>query len=98
MFLEELPELPPPREIEFTIEILPGTSLIALPLYCMAPTEQTALRTQLTELKRLRFIRLSTSPWEAPVLLVKKKDSTLHLWIDYRKLNAAIIKNKYLLP
>ena len=44
------------------------------------------------------FIRLSASPWGALVLFVKKNDGSLHLCIDYRKLNLATIKNKYPLP
>ena len=98
VFPEELPGLPPPREIEFTIEVYPGTEPISIAPYRMAPLELKELRKQLDELLSIGFIRPSTSPWGAPVLFVKKKDNTLRLCIDYRKLNRVTIKNKYPLP
>ena len=61
----------------------------------MAPTELKELKTQLEELQDRGFIRPSASPWGAPVLFAKKKDESLQLCIDYRKLNRATIKNKY---
>ena len=64
----------------------------------MAPTEMQELKEQVQELEDLRFVRPRTSPWEAPVLFVKKKDGTLRLCIDYRELNKVTIKNRYPLP
>ena len=64
----------------------------------MAPLELKKLKTQLEELLSKGFIRPSTSPWGAPVLFVKKKDGTLRLCIDYKKLNRVTMKNKYHLP
>ena len=64
----------------------------------MEPVELQELRVQLQELLDKGFIRPSTSPWGAPVLFVKKKDKTLRLCIDYRKLNRVTIKNRYQLP
>ena len=64
----------------------------------MAPVELKELKFQLQELLEKRFIHPSVSPWGAPVLFVKKKDGTLLLCIDYRKLNKLTVKNKYLLP
>ena len=64
----------------------------------MAPVELQKLRVQLYELLDKGFIRLSTSPWGAQVLFVKKKDKTLRLCIDYRQLNRVTIKNRYPLP
>ncbi|RVW15622.1 Retrovirus-related Pol polyprotein from transposon 17.6 [Vitis vinifera] len=66
--------------------------------YRMVPLELKELKTQLDELLGKGFIRPSTSPWGAPVLFVKKKDGTLRLCIDYRKLNRVTVKNKYPLP
>ncbi|PRQ45991.1 putative nucleotidyltransferase, Ribonuclease H [Rosa chinensis] len=98
VFPDELPGLPPEREIDFTIELLPGTAPIYQAPYRMAPAELKELKTQLQELLDKGFIRPSVSPWGAPVLFVKKKDGTLRLCIDYRKLNKVTVKNKYPLP
>ena len=95
VFPKELPGLPPEREIEFSVELLPGTSPISIAPYRMAPTELKELKAQLQDLLDKGFIRPSTSPWGAPVLFVKKKDGTLRLCIDYRQLNKVTIKNKY---
>ena len=64
----------------------------------MALTKLQELKVQLQELLDRGFIKLSTSPWGAPVLFAKKKDKTLRLFIDYRQLNRVIIKNRYPLP
>ncbi|KAJ9168475.1 hypothetical protein P3X46_019993, partial [Hevea brasiliensis] len=87
VFPEELPGLPPEREVEFAIEVMPSTAPISIAPYRMAPTELRELKTQLQELLDKGFIRPSVSPWGAPVLFVKKKDGTLRLCIDYRQLN-----------
>ena len=98
VFPEELPGLPPSREISFKIELLPGTGPISKAPYRMAPAELKELQTQLQELLDKGFIRPSHSPWGAPVLFVKKKDGTFRMCIDYRELNKVTIKNKYPLP
>ncbi|KAG8477207.1 hypothetical protein CXB51_030530 [Gossypium anomalum] len=98
VFPEELPGLPPEREVEFSIDLIPGTTPISIAPYRMAPTELKELKTQLQELVNRGFIRPSHSPWGAPVLFVKKKDGSLRLCIDYRQLNKVTIKNKYPLP
>ena len=98
VFPEELPGLPPDREIEFSIDLIPGTQPISIPPYRMAPSELNELKTQLQDLLDKGFIRPSISPWGAPVLFVKKKDGSLRLCIDYRQLNKVTIKNKYPLP
>ncbi|MCI90244.1 RNA-directed DNA polymerase (Reverse transcriptase), partial [Trifolium medium] len=64
----------------------------------MSAAELEKLKEQLEELLEKRFVRPSVSPWGAPVLLVKKKDGSMRLFIDYRQLNKATIKNKYPLP
>ena len=98
VFPKELPGLPPQREIEVVIDVVPGATLASITPYRMAPVELKELKFQLQELLEKRFIRPSVSPWGAPVLFVKKKDGTLRLCIDYRQLNKLTIKNKYLLP
>ncbi|CAN6487285.1 unnamed protein product [Victoria cruziana] len=98
VFLDELPGLPPERKIEFTIELMPGVQPISKAPYHMAPVELIELKKQIQELVEKRFIQPSVSPWGAPVLFVKKKDSTMRLCIDYRMLNQATVKNKYPLP
>jgi hypothetical protein len=98
VFPDELPGMPPDREIEFTIDLLPGTAPISKDPYRMAPRELVELKGQLQELLDKGFIRPSVSPWGAPVLFVKKKDESMRLCIDYRELNKVTIKNKYPLP
>ncbi|WJZ92455.1 hypothetical protein VitviT2T_011446 [Vitis vinifera] len=98
VFPDELPGLPPHREFDFSIEVYPGTDPILVFPYRMAPLELKKLKTQLDELLGKGFICPSTSPWGALVLFVKKKDVTLRLCIDYRKLNRVTVKNKYHLP
>ena len=98
VFPEELPGLPPEREVEFGIDLIPGTQPISIPPYRMAPTELRELKEQLKDLFEKRFIRPSMSPWGEPVLFVRKKDGTLRMCIDYRQLNRVTIKNKYPLP
>ena len=97
-FLDELPGLPPHKDVEFGIELHPGTSPISMTPHRMEPVKLQELRVQLQELLDKGFIRLSTSPWGAPVLFVKKKDKTLRLCMDYRQLNRVTIKNRYPLP
>jgi len=77
VFPKELPGLPPKREVEVSIETLPGTTPVAQAPYRMAPVELVELKIQLQELLDKGFIRPSVSPWGAPVLFVKKKDGTL---------------------
>ncbi|XP_072980902.1 uncharacterized protein [Typha angustifolia] len=98
VFPDDLPGLPPDREVTFSIDLAPDTSPISKAPYRMAPIELKELKVQLEELLLKGFIRPSVSPWGAPVLFVKKKDGTLRLCIDYRQLNQVTIKNKYPLP
>ena len=103
LFRSALHGLPPDREIEFSIELLPSTGpLFKGPLfkapYRMAPTELRELKLQLQNMLDKGFVRPSVSPWGAPVLFVKKKDGSLRLCIDYRELNKVTVKNKYPLP
>ncbi|XP_077251803.1 uncharacterized protein LOC143891031 [Tasmannia lanceolata] len=98
VFPDDLPGAPPNRELEFSIELVPGANPISKRPYRMAPIELEELKKQLQELLDKGFIRPSVSPWGAPVLFVKKKDGSMRLCIDYRELNNVTIKNKYPLP
>ena len=90
---EELLGVPPKREMDLSIEVVQGKTPISRAPYRMAPIELKELKTQLRELLDKGFIRPSVSPWGAPVLFVKKKDGTLPMCIDYRKINKVTIKN-----
>jgi hypothetical protein len=96
VFPDELPGMPPDRDIEFAIELQPGTAPISKRPYRMPPAELAELKKQLQELLDKGFIRPSTSPWGCPALFVKKKDESLRLCVDYHQ--CGTIKNKYLLP
>ncbi|KAK2407303.1 putative mitochondrial protein [Trifolium repens] len=98
MFPSEIPAFPPCREVEFFIDLQPGTGPISESAYRMAPAELVELKSQIEDLLEKGFIRPSVSPWGAPVLLVKKKDGKSRLCVDYRKLNKVTIKNRYPLP
>jgi len=98
VFPEDLPGLPPDRDVQFSIELKPGTALISRRAYRMAPKELAELKTQLQELLQKGFIQPSSSPWGCPALFVKKKYQTLRLCVDYRPLNEVTIRNKYPLP
>lgn len=98
VFLEDLFRLPPNREVEFTIELQSGAQPILKTPYRMARSELLQLSKQLHELLDKKFIRLSVSPWGAPVLFVKKNDRIMRIYVDYRELNQVTIKNKYQLP
>jgi hypothetical protein len=90
--------MPPDRDIEFVIELQPGTAPISKRPYRMPPNELVELKIQLQDLLDKGFIRPSASPWGCPALFVKKKDNSLRLCVDYHPLNAVTIKNKYPLP
>ncbi|GKD95059.1 putative reverse transcriptase domain-containing protein [Tanacetum coccineum] len=98
VFLEDLPGLPPARQVEFQIDLVPGGAPIARAPYRLAPAEMQELSTQLQELSDIGFIRPSSSPWGASVLFVKKKDGSFRMCIDYRELNKLTVKNRYPLP
>ncbi|GJT86520.1 putative reverse transcriptase domain-containing protein [Tanacetum coccineum] len=98
VFLDDLSELPPSREIEFHIDLIPGAMPVTKSPYRLVPFEMEELSSQLRELQDKGFIRPSSSPWGAPVLFVKKKDGSFRMCIDYRELNKLTIKNRYPLP
>jgi hypothetical protein len=98
VFPNDLPGLPLDRDVEFKIELLPGTSPISRRPYRMPPNELAELKVQLNELLKKGLIRPSSSPWGCPAIFVKKKDQSLQMCVDYRPLNAVTVKNKYPLP
>ncbi|GJS11386.1 putative reverse transcriptase domain-containing protein [Tanacetum coccineum] len=98
VFPEDLPGLPPTRQVEFQIDLVPGVAPVARAPYRLAPSEMKELSEQLQELSDKGFIRPSSSPWGAPVLFVKKKDGSFRMCIDYRELNKLTVKNRYPLP
>jgi hypothetical protein len=95
VFPDDLPGLPPDRDVEFKIELLPGTAPISRRLYRMPPNELAELKVQLNELLKKGLIRPSSSPWGCPAIFVTKKDQSLRMCVDYRPLNAVTVKNKY---
>ncbi|GJX20392.1 putative reverse transcriptase domain-containing protein, partial [Tanacetum coccineum] len=95
VFPEDLPGIPPTRQVEFQIDLIPGAALVARAPYRLAPSEMKELSDQLKELSDKGFIRPSSSPWGAPVLFVKKKDGSFRMCIDYRELNKLTVKNRY---
>jgi hypothetical protein len=98
VFLDDLPGLPPDRDVEFVIELKPGIALESRRAYRIPPKELAELKTQLQELLDKGFIQPSSSPWGCPAIFVKKKDKTLRMCVDYCPLNEVTIKNKYPLP
>src|SRR3954463_2558539 len=98
VFPEDVSELPPEREVEFAIELIPGTSPVSMAPYRMSASELAELKKQLEELLEKKFIHPSMSPWGASVLLVKKKEVSMRLCVGYRQLNKVTIKNRYPLP
>jgi hypothetical protein len=98
VFPEELPGMPHDRDIEFVIELKPGTTPIYKTPYRMATLELAELKEHIKELLEKGFIHSSSSPWGAPVIFVPKKDITQRLCVDYHALNEVTVKNKYPLP
>ncbi|GJU51509.1 putative reverse transcriptase domain-containing protein [Tanacetum coccineum] len=95
VFLEELPGLPPPRQVKFRIDLVPGAAPVSRAPYRLAPSEMKELSVKLQELLEKVFIHPSLSPWRAPVSFVKKKDESFRMCIDYRELNKLTVKNRY---
>jgi hypothetical protein len=98
VFLEELLGMPSDREIQFVIELVPGTAPIFKRPYRMVANQLAKLKEQLQELLDKGYIHPSASPWGAPVIFIPKKDGTQRMCMDYHSLNEVTIKNKYPLP
>nr|GEY05889.1 putative reverse transcriptase domain-containing protein [Tanacetum cinerariifolium] len=98
VFHEDLSGIPPTRQVEFQIDLVPGAAPVVQAPYRLAPSEMKELSDKLKELANKGFIRPSSSPWGAPVLFVKKKDGSFRMCIDYQELNKLTMKNRYPLP
>nr|GFC37001.1 putative reverse transcriptase domain-containing protein [Tanacetum cinerariifolium] len=98
VFPEDLPGLPPIRQVVFQIDLIPGAAPVTRVPYRLEPLEMKELSEQLKELSDKGFIRHSSSPWGAPILFVKKKDGSFRMCSDYRELNKLTVKNRYPLP
>ena len=99
VFPDDLPDgLPPSREVDHPIEVIPGSKPVSKHAYRLSHFEAQEVERQLAEYVRKGFIRPSSSPWASPILLVKKKDGSMRLCVDYRYLNQLTIKNKYPMP
>jgi hypothetical protein len=98
VFPKELPGMPPDRDIEFLIELKPGTAPIYMAPFRMTTPELAELKEHIRELLEKGFICPSSSPWGAPVIFVPKMDGTQRLCVDYRALNEVTVRNKYPLP
>jgi hypothetical protein len=95
VFLKKLPGMPPDRDIEFVIELMPGTAPIYKSPYRMATPSLAELKEHIKELLEKGFIHPSSFSWGGPVIFVPKKDVTQRLCMDYHALNEVTIKNKY---
>jgi hypothetical protein len=98
VFPEELSGMLHDRDIEFVIELKPGTAPIYKTPFRMTTPELAELKEHIKELLKKGFIYPSSSLWGAPVIFVPKKDGTQRFCVDYRALNEVTVKNKYLLP
>jgi hypothetical protein len=95
VFPKEVPSLPPRRDIDISIELVPGVVLVSRTPYRMSTLDLVELKIHLKEMLDKGYIWPSVSPWGSPALFVKNKDGTLKLCIEYRQLNKMTIKNKY---
>ncbi|GJW04366.1 putative reverse transcriptase domain-containing protein [Tanacetum coccineum] len=98
VFPEDLPGIPPTRQVKFQIDLIPGAAPVAQAPYRLALSEMKELSDELKELFDKGFIRPSSSPWGAPVLFVKNKDGSFRMCIDYWELIKLTVKNRYPLP
>ncbi|GJR58439.1 putative reverse transcriptase domain-containing protein [Tanacetum coccineum] len=98
LFPEDLSGIPPARQVELHIDLIPGVAPVAQAPYRLASSEMKELSDQLQELSNKGFIRPSSLPWGAPVLFMKKKDGSFWMCIDYWELNKLTVKNHYPFP
>ena len=98
MFLDEVPGLPPKRDIYFTIDLVLGVASVSKMPYRMSTPKLLELKMKLQELLENKYIRPSVSPWRTPIPFMKKKDGIVMICIDYIKINKVTMKKKYPLP
>ena len=91
-------EIPVKSDTNFTLELAPGAELVSHMLCRLSIPEMLKLKMQLHELQENKYLRMSVFSWKPPSLVVKKKDDTLWLCIDYKQLNKVTMKNKYQFP
>ena len=94
VFLEEVPRLPLKRDLEFSIDLMPGMVPMLRVPYRMSMPELVEMKMQLKEMMGKGYVKQSVSPWGAPSLFAKKEYGTLILFIDYRQLKNMTIKKK----
>lgn len=95
VFPYDISDFPPECKDAFAVDLVPDTSYVSMEPYRMPTLELSELKKQLEDLLEKKFVRPGVYLWGAPVLLVKKKDGRMRLFVDYRQLNKVTIKNKY---
>jgi isoprenylcysteine carboxyl methyltransferase (ICMT) family protein YpbQ len=90
--------LPLPRTIDHAISLKPNAKVVNLRPYRYSYFRKLELNKIIEELLKTEVIQASTSPYVSSALLVKKKDGSWRLCVDYRQLNSLTIKNKYFIP
>ena len=98
-YLAKIPHgVPPDKGIEHVIELDEGAKLVMITPYRHPKKHKDKIERTIKELLEMGHIRPSKSPFSSTVVLVKKKDGTMHMCIDYRALNKKTIKNRYPIP
>ena len=95
---KEPKNLPPKREIQHEIQLMPDAPLPNIGMYRLSVIENEEIKKQIQKLVKRGFIRPSSSPCGSPIILVPKKDRTWRMCVDFRALNKITIKNRYPLP